>query len=112
MAYTKLQFKPGIVRDITRYSNNGGWFDSNRIRFRMGFPETIGGWVRLTNTTILGTCRSLHNWSNLSGTSFIGAGTNLKFYVLAGNFPKILLLLGPATGPLRSQPQMAPTLYV
>ena len=88
MAYTKLQFKPGIVRDITRYSNNGGWFDSNRIRFRMGFPETIGGWVKLTNTTILGTCRSLHNWSNLSGTSFIGAGTNLKFYVLAGNFPE------------------------
>ena len=46
MAYTKLQFKPGIVRDITRYSNNGGWFDSNRIRFRMGFPETIGGWAQ------------------------------------------------------------------
>ena len=82
MAYTKLQFKPGIVRDVTRYSNNGGWFDSNRIRFRMGFPETIGGWTKLNNTPILGTCRSLHNWSNLAGTPNIGAGTNLKFYVL------------------------------
>ena len=88
MAYTKLQFKPGIVRDVTRYSNNGGWFDSNRIRFRMGFPETIGGWTKLNNTPILGTCRSLHNWSNLAGTPNIGAGTNLKFYVLTGNFPE------------------------
>ena len=88
MAYTKLQFKPGIVRDVTRYSNNGGWFDSNRIRFRMGFPETIGGWAKLNNNPILGSCRSLHSWSNLAGTSFIGAGTNLKFYVLSGNFPE------------------------
>lgn len=88
MAYTKLQFKPGIVRDVTRYSNNGGWFDSNRIRFRMGFPETIGGWVKTTATPILGTCRSLHNWSSLTGTSHVGMGTNLKFYVLIGNVPE------------------------
>ena len=88
MAYTKLQFKPGIVRDVTRYSNNGGWFDSDRIRFRMGFPETIGGWVKTTATPILGTCRSLHNWSSLTGTSYVGMGTNLKFYVLIGNVPE------------------------
>jgi len=88
MAYTKLQFKPGIVRDVTRYSNNGGWFDGDRIRFRMGFPETIGGWAKLTSTPMQGTCRSLHNWSNLSGSPYVGAGTNLKFYVLEGNFPE------------------------
>ena len=57
MAYTKLQFKPGIVRDVTRYSNDGGWFDSNRIRFRMGFPETIGGWAKFNPIAILGACR-------------------------------------------------------
>jgi hypothetical protein len=85
MAYTKLQFKPGIVRDVTRYSNNGGWFDSNRIRFRMGFPETIGGWTKLNPEVFLGACRSLFNWTNLLGESFIGAGTNLKFYIFEGN---------------------------
>ena len=85
MAYTKLQFKPGIVRDVTRYSNDGGWFDSNRIRFRMGFPETIGGWEKFNPVAFLGACRSLFNWTALSGEDFIGAGTNLKFYVFEGN---------------------------
>ena len=85
MAYTKLQFKPGIVRDVTRYSNDGGWFDSNRIRFRMGFPETIGGWAKLNPVPFLGVCRSLFNWTNLTGEDFIGAGTSLKFYIFEGN---------------------------
>jgi hypothetical protein len=87
MALTKLQFKPGIVRDTTRYTNNGGWFDSNRIRFRMGLPETIGGWTRHTNAVILGTCRSLHNWSSLANTAYIGAGTDLKLYITRGGQP-------------------------
>jgi len=85
MAYTKLQFKPGIVRDVTRYSNNGGWFDSDRIRFRMGFPETIGGWTRFNPVALLGACRSLFNWTALTGEDFIGAGTSLKFYIFEGN---------------------------
>ncbi len=85
MAYTKLQFKPGIVRDVTRYSNDGGWFDSDRIRFRMGFPETIGGWTKFNPVAILGACRSLFNWTDLSGEDFIGAGTSLKFYIFEGN---------------------------
>lgn len=85
MAYTKLQFKPGIVRDVTRYSNDGGWFDSNRIRFRMGFPETIGGWTKFNPVAFLGVCRSLFNWTNLTGEDFIGAGTSLKFYIFEGN---------------------------
>ena len=85
MAYTKLQFKPGIVRDVTRYSNNGGWVDSNRIRIRMVFPETIGGWTRVNPIAFLGSCRSLFNWTALTGEDFIGAGTSLKFYVFEGN---------------------------
>ena len=87
MALQKLQFKPGIVRDTTDYTNEGGWFDCDKIRFRMGLPETIGGWTRLTTSTMLGTCRSIHEWTTLSGNLFIGAGTNQKFYVVEGDAP-------------------------
>ena len=87
MALQKLQFKPGIVRDTTDYTNEGGWFDCDKIRFRMGLPETIGGWTRLTTSTMLGTCRSIHEWTTLSGDLFIGAGTNQKFYVVEGDAP-------------------------
>ena len=87
MALQKLQFKPGIVRDTTDYTNEGGWFDCDKIRFRMGLPETIGGWTRLTTSTMLGTCRSIHEWTTLSGNRFIGAGTNQKFYVVEGDAP-------------------------
>lgn len=88
MALTKLQFRPGIVRDATDYSNEGGWRDCDKVRFRMGFPETIGGWQKLTSTTMQGTCRSLHAWSTLNGTTYLGAGTNLKFYAIEGTEPQ------------------------
>ena len=88
MALQKLQFKPGIVRDTTDYTNEGGWFDCDKIRFRMGLPETIGGWTRLTTSTMLGTCRSIHEWTTLSGNLFIGAGTNQKFYIVEGDVPQ------------------------
>jgi hypothetical protein len=87
MPLQKLQFRPGIVRDITDYTNEGGWRDGDKIRFRMGSPETIGGWTRYTATTFLGVCRGLHSWTALNGTNFISAGTNLKLYVLDGNTP-------------------------
>jgi hypothetical protein len=87
MALQKLQFKPGIVRDTTNYSNEGGWFDCDKIRFRMGLPETIGGWGKFTTTTMLGTCRSLHAWTTLTGSNYVSAGTNLKFYIVEGNQP-------------------------
>ena len=87
MALQKLQFKPGIVRDTTDYTNEGGWFDGDKIRFRLGFPETIGGWTRLTTTTLLGSCRSLHVWASLTGTNYIAAGTNLKLYIVDGTDP-------------------------
>jgi len=87
MPLQKLQFRPGIVRDTTDYTNEGGWRDGDKIRFRLGFPETIGGWTQFTNTAMLGLCRDIHNWTALDGTNFVSAGTNLKLYVLDGNSP-------------------------
>ena len=87
MPLQKLQFRPGIVRDTTNYTNEGGWFDGDKVRFRLGLPETIGGWTRFTTTALLGVCRDLHSWTSLSGTQYVGAGTNLKLYVVEGNDP-------------------------
>ena len=84
MPLTKLQFKPGINRETTSYSNEGGWFDGDKIRFRMGFPEKIGGWVKNSENAFLGTCRALHPWVTLSGEKFIGVGTGLKYYISEG----------------------------
>jgi hypothetical protein len=87
MPLQKLQFRPGIVRDATDYTNEGGWRDGDKIRFRLGMPETIGGWTKLTSSPMLGTCRDLHPWTNLIGTRLVGAGTNQKLYVLDGAQP-------------------------
>ena len=84
MPLTKLQFKPGINRETTSYSNEGGWFDSDKVRFRSGFPEKIGGWVRQSIYNFLGTCRALHPWVALSGEKYIGVGTSLKYYINEG----------------------------
>jgi hypothetical protein len=84
MPLTKLQFKPGINRETTSYSNEGGWFDGDKVRFRMGFPEKIGGWVKNSENAFLGTCRALHPWVALSGEKFIGVGTGLKYYISEG----------------------------
>ena len=67
MPLQKLQFRPGIVRDTTDYTNEGGWRDGDKIRFRMGSPETIGGWTQFTSTPMLGTCRDLHAWTSSNG---------------------------------------------
>ena len=84
MPLTKLKFRPGINREATSYSNEGGWFDSEKVRFRFGFPEKIGGWVKYTILAFLGSCRSLHSWVALDGTLFLGVGTHLKYYVNEG----------------------------
>lgn len=81
---SKLQFRPGINREVTSYSNEGGWVDGNKIRFRAGFPETIGGWVRNSNARFLGVCRALINWTTLTGSNLLGIGTNLKYYIERG----------------------------
>ena len=84
MPLTKLQFKPGINKENTSYSNEGGWRDSDKIRFRFGVPEKIGGWIKNTNETFLGTCRALKTWVTLAGLQLIGAGTHLKYYINRG----------------------------
>ena len=86
MPLTKLQFRPGVNRDTTSYANEGGWFDSDKIRFRLGFPEKIGGWVRKSVYSFLGVCRSIHTWVNLDGTVLTGVGTRVKFYIDQGGF--------------------------
>jgi hypothetical protein len=85
MSFLKLQFRPGINREITSYADEGGWFDGDKIRFRMGYPESIGGWETVSPFQFLGTCRALHTWTALDNTNYIGVGTNLKYYVLRGS---------------------------
>ena len=84
MPLTKLQFRPGINRETTSYSNEGGWFDMDKVRFRFGFPEKIGGWQKISSTYFLGTCRALHPWVTLDGQSLLGVGTHLKYYINEG----------------------------
>jgi len=81
---TKLQFKPGIMRETTSYTNEGGWFDCDKVRFRFGLPEKIGGWEKNSSSQFLGTARSLHPWVALDGSKYLGVGTNVKFYVESG----------------------------
>ncbi len=84
MPLKKLILKPGINRENTRYTSEGGWYDCDKIRFRQGTPEKIGGWQRISATTFLGVCRSLWNWVTLGSQNLIGVGTNLKFYIENG----------------------------
>lgn len=84
MALTKLKFRPGINRDISSYSNENGWLDGNKIRFRLGYPEKIGGWEKYSGSNFLGTARALHNWVSLDGNIFLGIGTSLKYYIEQG----------------------------
>jgi hypothetical protein len=80
----KIQFRPGVNREGTDYSNEGGWYACDKVRFRSGFPEKIGGWIRLSNDTFLGICRILWNWVALNGANYLGVGTNLKYYIEQG----------------------------
>jgi len=84
MPLQKLQFKAGINKDVTSYSNEGGWVDGDKIRFRLGYPEKIGGWLKYSANTFQGVCRALHNWIALDGSNFLGVGTHLKYYVEEG----------------------------
>ena len=81
----KIQLRPGINREGTNYSNEGGYYDGDKIRFRSGYPEKIGGWGQVSANTFLGLCRSLWNWVDLSSNNYIGLGTNLKYYIYQGN---------------------------
>ena len=84
MPFNKLQFQSGIVSDITPFSNQGGYTDGDKIRFRLGSPEKIGGWEKYSSNTYLGSARRLHNWVALDGSDFMGIGTHLKNYIEEG----------------------------
>ena len=84
MALTKIQFAPGVNKEGTEYTADAGWFKSDKIRFRKGRPEKIGGWAKYSENTFLGVCRSLHDWASLEFIRYIGLGTHLKFYVNQG----------------------------
>ena len=85
MPLQKLQFRPGINRETTSYTNEGGWFDMDKVRFRFGYPEKIGGWIKSTINSFLGSCRALHPWVALDGTNYLGLGTNAKYYINEGS---------------------------
>ncbi len=84
MPLAKIQFSPGVNKEGTEYTADAGWFDSDKIRFRKGRVEKIGGWIKAVTDTFYGIARSLHSWSSLEGTRYLGVGTNLKFYVNEG----------------------------
>jgi hypothetical protein len=87
MPLQKLQFRPGLNREGTDYSNEGGWYDGDKIRFRSGFPEKIGGWTQVSNNTFDGVARSLWIWADGDagvGNSYIGVGTNTQYYIFFG----------------------------
>jgi len=92
MPLSKLQFKPGVNREITAYSNEGGWFDIDNVRFQKGYPEKIGGWQKRSTNSFLGTCRALHPWVSLDRDQYVGVGTNLKYYIDEGGFITMLPL--------------------
>jgi hypothetical protein len=85
MPLAKVQFNPGVDKEGTEYTADAGWFDSDKIRFRKGRPEKIGGWQKFSTDSFLGICRSLHDWASLESIKYIGLGTNLKFYVSEGS---------------------------
>ena len=102
MPLSKLTFKPGSNRDQTNYASEGSWFDMDKVRFRSGFPEKIGGWVVQNQTPYIGTARSLFNWSTTNASDLTGVGTNVKMYVAFGTnisdiTPLRTTLVSPAT---------------
>ena len=84
MPLKKLLLKPGVNRENTRYTSEGGWYESDNIRFRQGTPEKLGGWTRISEASYLGLARSLLNWITLTSQNLVGVGTHLKFYIENG----------------------------
>ena len=84
MPLQKILFKPGVNKENTRYTTEGGWYEADKVRFRQGNPEVIGGWQPFSAAYFQGICRSLWNWVTLGGDNLVGVGTNLKFYINQG----------------------------
>jgi hypothetical protein len=84
MPLQKLQFKPGVNRDQTNYTNEGGWFECDKVRFRSGYPQKLGGWLRYGLFTVKGICRQVFNWISTASDNYLSIGTNLKVYIESG----------------------------
>lgn len=104
MPLSKLELKPGVNKEGTRYSTEGGWHDSDKVRFRKGLPEKIGGWVRLSNSVFNGVSRSIHSWRTLASKLYVGVGTNTKFYIESGGEYNDITPLRKATATLADDP--------
>jgi len=104
MTITKIALQPGLFREGTSYSAEGRFYSCDKIRFRSGNAEKLGGWQRLSNASYLGTARSLWNWSSLAGANYLGIGTNLKYYIEAGgsynDITPIRKTVNPMLGPV------------
>jgi hypothetical protein len=119
MPLKKLLFRPGVSRENTRYLSenvgptgvNGaysaGWYECDKIRFRSGSPEKIGGWGRISANSFLGVCRSLWNWVTLGGANLLGVGTNLKFYIESGGAYKDITPIRGTPGTINNNPFVA-----
>ena len=87
MSFIKLQFKPGVNRDQTDYSNEGGWRECDKIRFRSGYPEKLGGWLKAAPDPFIGYCRQMWNWFTTFSDDMLAMGTDVKVYIeIAGNY--------------------------
>jgi hypothetical protein len=109
MPLQKLTLKPGINKEGTNYTNEGGWFDCDKVRFRSGNAEKIGGWTRLSDNTFVGICRALWNWGTLAGANLLGVGTSKKYYIEQGGTynditPLLLNSSGSTTTTLGASP--------
>jgi hypothetical protein len=104
MTITKIALQPGVYREGTSYSAEGKFYDGDKIRFRSGNAEKIGGWQRLSGSTYLGVARALWNWSTLAGNNYLGVGTNLKYYIESGggynDITPIRKTVNPMLGPV------------
>lgn len=104
MVLEKIKTPPGIFRDRSRYSVDGGWWDCNRIRFRNGVVQPIGGWEKFNLTQITGSCRAILPWSSLSSLTYVGLGTNLKLMVIAGGVLTDITPIRKTTNPMSNNP--------
>jgi hypothetical protein len=104
MPLTKPKFQPGVNKEGTEYTADGSWFDSDKIRFRQGRPEKIGGWQKYIPSSFLGTCRSIFNWSTNAFTEYLGLGTNLKFYINQGNSYYDITPIRKTVSPMANDP--------
>ena len=81
MPLTKLEFRPGINRESTSYANEGGYYSCDKVRFRSGYAEKLGGWVNQTTDVFKGLCHTLWNWITFAGSNLLAVGTNTKYYI-------------------------------